>query len=96
MVKIMENFISRDGRQLETGKRVAVYRNLHNGLYSVKCLKSDHVLGYVKNIVLDNVTFTVRKKGLERVRQEKRKNVHAFIIGFISSDQTSFKGENEV
>lgn len=61
------------------GKRVMVYYNLHKHTFSVT-YKSKVILhaDYVK---LSDVEFRVRKGGKERVRQEKSKNVHAFVIG---------------
>jgi hypothetical protein len=66
---------------------VQVYRNLNkklgnegNCVYSVR--GSD---GLVKkhtcHITLHDVTFRVGEKGKQRVRDEKRKNVHAYIQG---------------
>lgn len=61
------------------GKRVMVYYNLHKHTFSVT-YKSKVVLhaDYVK---LKNVEFRVRPTGKEKVRKEKSKNVHAFVIG---------------
>ena len=67
---------------------VQVYRNLnkklhdgdHGPVYSVR--GSD---GLVKNhtchLVLHDCTFRVGKKGKQRVRDEQRKNVHAYVQG---------------
>jgi hypothetical protein len=61
------------------GKRVMVYYNLHKHTFSVT-YKSKVILhaDYVK---LGDVEFRVRKGGKEKVRVEKSKNVHAFVIG---------------
>ena len=61
------------------GKKVMVYYNLHKHTFSVT-YKSKVVLhaDYVK---LKDVEFRVRTGGKEKVRNEKRKNVHAFVIG---------------
>lgn len=61
------------------GKRVMVYYNLHKHTFSVT-YKSKVILhaDYVK---LGDVEFRVRKGGKEKVRTEKSKNVHAFVIG---------------
>lgn len=61
------------------GKRVMVYYNLHKHTFSVT-YKSKVILhaDYVK---LRDVEFRVRQGGKEKVRDEKRKNVHAFVIG---------------
>ena len=67
-------------------ERVKVYRNLHSKggtLYSVMNSKG-RVIGHVESILLENVKFHVREGGRQRVLREKRKNVHAFVIGDIA------------
>ena len=61
------------------GERVMVYYNLHKHTFSVT-YKSKVILhaDYVK---LGDVEFRVRQGGKDRVRSEKSKNVHAFVIG---------------
>ena len=61
------------------GKRVMVYYNLHKHTFSVS-YKSKVILhaDYVK---LSDVEFRVRTGGKDKVRIEKSKNVHAFVIG---------------
>ena len=61
------------------GSKVMVYYNLHKHTFSVT-YKSKVILhaDYVK---LGDVEFRVRKGGKEKVRAEKQKNVHAFVIG---------------
>lgn len=61
------------------GKTVMVYYNLHKKTFSVS-YKSKVILhaDYVK---LQDVEFRVREGGKEKVRSEKKKNVHAFVIG---------------
>ena len=61
------------------GKKVMCYYDLHRHTFSVTynglvMLKAD----YLK---LNNVEFRVRQGGKQKVRDEKRKNVHAFVIG---------------
>ena len=65
---------------------VQIYRNLHRttaegqAVYSVrndKGIVEDHVT----EITLIGPVFRVSEKGRERVRQEGRKNVHAYIQG---------------
>lgn len=66
------------------GERVFVYRNLHRKCYSVKSLKTNRVLCHVDEIILFNVKFRVGKAGRERVLREKRKNVHAGVVGYVA------------
>ena len=63
------------------GKRVYVYYNLHTHTWSVR-LGSKVVL-YTDYVKLKDVEFRVRAGGREKVRAEKSKNVHAFVIGNI-------------
>lgn len=65
-------------------ERVYVYRNLHRKCYSVKSLRTGRVIGHVDEITLTNVEFRVSKAGRERVLREKRKNVHAGVVGYIA------------
>jgi len=62
-----------------TGLRVMVYYNLHKHTFSVTY--GGRVILYADYVKLRNVEFRVRKGGKDKVRQEMRKNVHAFVIG---------------
>ena len=70
---------------------VFIHRNLNKPPYwSIKQGKSGgQVIGYDKTIKLRDVEFKVQKGGQSRVRKEKRKNVHAGVVGKIISS-----GEN--
>jgi hypothetical protein len=61
--------------------KVFVYRNLHKGCYSVKDWKTKRVIAHVQSIVVENAQFKVSQAGRSRVLKEKRKNVHAGILG---------------
>ena len=61
------------------GKKVMVYYNLHKHTFSITF--NNIVVAHADFIKLNNVEFRVRQGGKERVRQEKSKNVHAFVIG---------------
>jgi len=61
--------------------KVFVYRNLHKDCYSVKSLETGRVIAHVKCIVLEDVKFKVSQAGRSRVLKEKRKNVHAGVVG---------------
>ena len=61
-----------------------VYRNLHfrdEVVYSVR--KDGLVEGHALCHVMDGVTFHVGVKGNQRVRDEQRKNVHAYVRGHV-------------
>lgn len=74
-------------RSLDTLSKVDVYRNLHdktgNKKYSIR--QNGLVVGHTNLIYLNDVKFVVNQKGRERVIREKRKNVHAFLRGFITN-----------
>lgn len=63
------------------GQRVMVYYNLHKHTFSIQ--KSGIVLFHADFVKLKNVEFRVRQGGKEKVRKDKSKNVHAFVIGEI-------------
>ena len=71
--------------------KAEVYRNLHTGTWSVRDLRVGKVVDHPDNVVIRNAKFVVRPAGREKVRQEKRKNVHAFIKGdVLSTDFIAF------
>ncbi len=71
-----------------------VYRNLNNGKLSIQ--ENGLVVGHADNIIMLNVVFKVNQIGREKVIKEKKKNVHAFVIGEIACTEgfTSFKGRS--
>jgi len=63
------------------GERVMVYYNLHKHTFSVQ--KNGIVVFHADYLKLKDVEFRVRVGGKEKVRKEKSKNVHAFVIGVL-------------
>ena len=61
------------------GKKVMVYYNLHKQTFYVTY--DSKVIMHADYVKLGDVEFRVRKGGKEKVRSEKSKNVHAFVIG---------------
>lgn len=61
------------------GKKVQVYYNLHKHTFSVTY--KNKVITHADFVKLKDVEFRVRPGGMERVRKEGSKNVHAFVIG---------------
>ena len=47
-------------------------------------MQTGRVLFHANEITLGNVQFKVGKAGRERVLREKRKNVHAGVVGYIT------------
>ena len=68
------------------GAKVKVYKNLHlstdeRPVYSVASARGGRLLGHSPLVALHNVKLKVSEAGRQRVLREKRKNVHAFVIG---------------
>ena len=89
---------------------IRVYYNFRRKLFSVQAKVNNKwvVVEHTNNIVLRNAIFNVSEAGRQRVLKQKRKNVHAFIIGerfpfipksFVYRDEISYnpyKGPNFV
>jgi hypothetical protein len=69
------------GRALDAGQKVKVYFNLHTHLFSVKDMATGLVVAHGNKIILEGIEFKVNESGRQRVLQEQRKNVHAYVIG---------------
>lgn len=61
--------------------RVKAYRNLHKKCFSIVDLKTGRVFKHQFHVVLRNASFRVSESGRQRVLREKRKNVHAYVVG---------------
>ena len=62
---------------------VDIYWNSQKKQWSMRCHKRKQVFGYYSIVALKNCKCHVSHKGRERVRQQKRKYVHAWITGEI-------------
>ena len=80
-VSMQQNQYHRISELVDPDKPVEVYRNLHKKCWSVR--QRGKVKLHTDYICLKNAEFKVSQKGRERVLTEQRKNVHAFIKGFI-------------
>ena len=69
------------GRSIDYSKPVMIYKNLHNGLFSVK--QGGLVVAHIESVLLSSVSFKVNESGRIRVIREKKKNVHAYIVGYV-------------
>ena len=69
---------------LDINKPVYVYRNLHKKCWSIK--QNNIVIAHCTNITLYKVTTKVSDAGRAKVLLERKKNVHAFIRGYVYSD----------
>ena len=73
--------------------KVRVYYNLHKKTWSVqKYIKGKgwRISHHTNKLLLKNAEFKVYKSGQDKVRKEKKKNVHAYVIG------EEIKGEYQV
>ena len=63
--------------------KVYVYFNLHKRCFSVR--KNGKVIRHCDSLIIKDATFKVSEAGRQRVLREKRKNVHAFVVGSLST-----------
>lgn len=64
--------------------RVFVYFNLHKKVWSVKALEGERkgrVVAHLHEVVLRDAKPKVSEAGRQRVLRERKKNVHAGIVG---------------
>ena len=64
--------------------KVFVYYNLHRHTWSIKALEGPQrglVIGHSDTVLLADATGKVSEAGRQRVLRDKRKNVHAGIVG---------------
>ena len=61
--------------------RYYLYRNLHKNMFSIKYKQK--VIDRNNFQVMKDIVFVISKKGQDRVRLEKRKNVHSTVSGFL-------------
>lgn len=67
--------------------KVFVYFNLHKKVWSVKALNGPNrgrVIARLTDVSLIDASFRVSKAGRERVLRERRKNVHAGVVGYLA------------
>jgi len=67
--------------KIDPNKKIEVYFNLHKKTWSVR--QSGRVVGHTDSIQVKNPQYVVSQKGNERVRREQKKNVHAFVRGYV-------------
>ena len=74
---------------VDASRPVRVYRNLHKKCVSVK--QGNIVKCHARNVVLKDCKFIVSEAGQKRVREEGKKNVHAFIEGHVVDARKSLE-----
>ena len=65
--------------------KVRIYWNLHKKVWSVQSCKSGLVIDHKQHLTLEDAKFVVRKGGQKQVREQGKKNVHAFAVGYITN-----------
>lgn len=69
--------------------KVFVYFNLHKKVWSIKAMEGEQkgrVIAHAENVYLKDAMPKVSEAGRQRVLKEKRKNVHAGIVGELLDD----------
>ena len=79
---VISKFISFKSRSIDPSAPASVYRNLHKHCYSI--IQKGVVVGHCETVMMCHAEFRVRQSGREKVIKDKRKNVHAYIRGFIA------------
>ncbi|WP_157680449.1 hypothetical protein [Mycobacterium dioxanotrophicus] len=75
------------GRDPHAGRRVAVYRNLHKGAWSIKALDGPHkgtVVAHAQVVGLLDCAMHVRIAAQQRIAAGAAREVHAWIVGRLS------------
>lgn len=73
------------GRTLDLDRRVHVYRNLHNGKWSLLYAPARHVVGHAETLLLERVTFRVDRVASARVASTGQRTVCAYAVGYVSA-----------
>ena len=69
--------------KINEGRKVFVYKNLHKDCWSVK--QDGLVKMHTHDLSLFDCSFRVNQRGRQQVLEERRKNVHAGISGYIDT-----------
>lgn len=80
-------------RSLEEGERVRIYKNLNNGKMSIMSWNKRHndkgrIIAHVDDILLEDCKMIVQPAGNRRAKREKVRNVHAYVEGNVSMEQS--------
>lgn len=79
-----------------SGMKVDVYRNLQHGGYSVRSREKETrglVISHEESVVVRDAEFVVQESGRQKVLEEERKNVHAFVRGKIPEREKKVYGD---
>ena len=70
---------------IDGSRPVQVYRNLHKKCWSVR--QDGLVKCHTDYVILRDCRFKVSKLGRQRVLRDRKKNVHAFVEGYVCASQ---------
>ena len=73
--------------------KVKVYWNSHKKLFSI--VHKGKVIAHKKVVFLSDCKFVVNQKGREKVLQQKKKNVHAYIYGTLADPEELVRNDVE-
>lgn len=73
-------------QHIDPDKPVQVYRNLHKNCWSIR--QQGKVKAHTPYVCLESVQLKVSEPGRQRVLREKRKNVHAYVVGYVVDPAT--------
>ena len=82
-----KNWFAEMAEVIDLERPVQVYRNLHKKCWSIR--QDGKVLIHTGYVVLRNVEFKVQPAGRQKVLDEQRKNVHAYVKGYLISASES-------
>lgn len=64
--------------------KVAIYWNLHRKCWSIQSREKNtygRVIAHAKEVSVERASYKVNEGGRQRVLRERKKNVHAFVVG---------------
>jgi len=71
---------------IDPNRKIEAYKNLHKDCWSVR--QDGLVKFHCHTISMKNCLFVVRPAGRAKVLREKKKNVHAFVRGYLVTSNT--------
>lgn len=82
------------GRKYNPRAKVRVYRNLNRSGHWYSVMQDGRVIGHTQHILLHQVECVINEAGRKRCLATGVKNVHAYLEGYVSYNDTWFR-DNE-
>ncbi|MCA1064830.1 hypothetical protein QTG56_24800 (plasmid) [Rossellomorea sp. AcN35-11] len=82
-----------EGRSIKPGEKVSVHFNIHKGGFSIVSMDKNNpdkgrVCAHSEYVQIEDATFHVSAKTLEKIKKQKRKAVYARVRGiFVSAEK---------